>query len=137
VAFDLRGRVLRTFTKAFRPAKVSAADLTALEEETLSALPASMQTAQARTRSRAQPSMEPFQHTTASCFETPKEICGFRILRSPARHESLGQYSRRMVAFGEPYTSRRAFACLKSGATTSSGAGQMPTGRCTFSSLTC
>jgi hypothetical protein len=58
VAFDLRGRVLRTFTKAFRPAKVSAADLTALEEETLSALPASMQTAQARTRSRAQPSME-------------------------------------------------------------------------------
>jgi hypothetical protein len=57
-AFDLRGRVLRTFTKASRPAKVTAAALRALEEEMLSALPASMQTVEARTRSRAQPSME-------------------------------------------------------------------------------
>jgi hypothetical protein len=37
---------------------VSEADLAALEEEMLSTLPASMQTAQARTQSRAQPSME-------------------------------------------------------------------------------
>jgi hypothetical protein len=57
MAFDLRGRPLRTFTKAFRPAKVIAADLAALEEETMNALPPSMQTAEARTRFRAQPSM--------------------------------------------------------------------------------
>ena len=57
-AFDLRGRILRTFTKAIRPAKVTAADLLALEEEMLSTVPASMQTAQARTQFRAQPSME-------------------------------------------------------------------------------
>lgn len=58
MAFDLRGRALRTFTKAVQPAKVTAADLAALEEETLNALPPSMQTTEARTRFRAQPSME-------------------------------------------------------------------------------
>jgi len=57
-AFDLRGTVLRAFTKPSRPAKVTSADLRALEEETLNALPASMQTAEPRTRSRDQPSME-------------------------------------------------------------------------------
>jgi len=57
-AFDLRSRPLRTFTKAFRPAKVTAADLAALEEEMVNAAPAGTQTAQARTQFRSQPSME-------------------------------------------------------------------------------
>jgi hypothetical protein len=56
--FDLRGRPLRAFTKPSRPAKVTAADLAKLEEEMLNALPASVQTAQARTQFREQPSME-------------------------------------------------------------------------------
>lgn len=71
-AFDLRGRVLGTFTKAFRPAKVTAAALTALEEETLNALPASMQTAQARTRSRALPSMETLPAHDRFLFRDPE-----------------------------------------------------------------
>jgi hypothetical protein len=56
--FDLRGRPLLAFTKATRHVKVTSADLTKLEEEMLNALPAGMQTAQARTQFREQPSME-------------------------------------------------------------------------------
>lgn len=57
-AFDLRGRPLRVYSKAFRPVKVLPADLVALEEETISSMPAAMQTTEARARFRAQPSME-------------------------------------------------------------------------------
>lgn len=57
-AFDRRGRALRTFTRAFRPIRVTAADLAALEEETVSALPPQMNATEARTRFRALPSMD-------------------------------------------------------------------------------